>query len=135
SPCGSCPSGATCNTTVEVSQRALAPYCLCPAGYAMTPDACIKGGKSTVGAASMTFVNDNVIDGGSRPYTVRANLNACTPVPKERVGNFTRRFIVYDANDGTPLFSSREFWSGDNCTGELLFQRTMPTIPLLAELV
>ncbi|CAI5522608.1 unnamed protein product, partial [Closterium sp. Naga37s-1] len=134
-PCGRCPTGATCNTTLEIMENSLAPYCVCPAGYGMTQDACIKGGVSTVGAASMTFDSDQVRDGGSRPYTVRANINTCTPVPKERVGNFTRRYLVFNTNDGTPLFRSREYWTGNNCTGELLLDRRMPITPLFAQLI
>ncbi|CAI5936875.1 unnamed protein product, partial [Closterium sp. NIES-65] len=41
SPCGTCPSLATCKTIrANNSEEAVVPYCECPPGYGMTATEC-----------------------------------------------------------------------------------------------
>ncbi|CAI5458203.1 unnamed protein product, partial [Closterium sp. Yama58-4] len=51
SPCGTCPTGATCKTVLETEDSdftlwhpdlAQVPYCECPQGFGMTPTECVE---------------------------------------------------------------------------------------------
>ncbi|CAI5522606.1 unnamed protein product, partial [Closterium sp. Naga37s-1] len=127
SPCGNCPMGATCKTTPSKAGNPI-PYCVCPDGYGMTQDACIEGGKSTVGAASITLIQDpKALDKASRPYTVRANLDGCTDLPKEVAGNYKTRYGVYNMN-GTLRCNTFQLWAGSNCSGKLVSAGPLSTV-------
>ncbi|CAI5485243.1 unnamed protein product, partial [Closterium sp. Naga37s-1] len=130
SPCGACPTGATCKTVLETDTRefqpslwingripAQVPYCDCPAGYGMTPTECVEGGNFTVGAESVTLIaNQTAKDYTSRPYTLRWNLNGCTQIPAAVTVKFTAMYSVFSIGD-TPKCQNIYFYRTDNCEG------------------
>ncbi|CAI7862340.1 unnamed protein product, partial [Closterium sp. NIES-53] len=115
SPCGSCPSGATCKT-IRATSAVVAdvPYCVCDAGYGMTTTGCVQGSPDTVPASSITLVQDRAaVNNASRPYTFRTNVG-CNQLPKEVAGNFSNYYEVHNINGGRGC-SMLTFYRGDNC--------------------
>ncbi|CAI5467138.1 unnamed protein product [Closterium sp. Yama58-4] len=123
SPCGTCPTGATCETTpTNDDSSVLAPYCLCPEGYGMTDTECVEGVDSTVSSISFTLIaNRTATDNASKPYTLRWNLDGCTQYPEEVAGKFTTIYTVWNTTN-TPACQDATLYSTDNCEGT-----TIPT--------
>ncbi|GJP49251.1 hypothetical protein CLOM_g8490 [Closterium sp. NIES-68] len=115
SPCGSCPSGATCRLTPAHNDVSLTvPYCACPNGYGMTPDACVKGAHSTVSGDSITLSRKaGAQDQAS--FTFRPNMDSCTQLPEAVAGSFDSHAVVLRM--GTPSCAVITVYDGDNCTG------------------
>ncbi|CAI7896782.1 unnamed protein product [Closterium sp. NIES-54] len=118
SPCGICPTGATCKTVAATFNSAVpVPYCACPQGFGITASKCVEGGRSTVSSFSSTFIaNRTAKDASSRPYTFRVNLIGCTQIPAAVVGKVTTMYIV-DGIDGAPSCRSFKNYATDNCRG------------------
>ncbi|CAI5458194.1 unnamed protein product [Closterium sp. Yama58-4] len=123
SPCGTCPTGATCETTpAKNDSLVLAPYCLCPEGYGMTDTECVEGVDSTVSSTSFTLIaNRTAKDNASKPYTLRWNLDGCTQYPEEVAGKYTTIYTVWNTTN-TPACRDATLYSTDNCEGT-----TIPT--------
>ncbi|CAI5534152.1 unnamed protein product, partial [Closterium sp. Naga37s-1] len=118
SPCGACPTGATCKTVPATNNGWVrVPYCACPSGYGMTPTGCVDGEVATVASYSATYiVNRTANDYTSRPYTFRLNRNGCTQYPDAVAGKFTSVYIV-DNIDDAPWCPKFQVFSTDNCEG------------------
>ncbi|CAI5458192.1 unnamed protein product, partial [Closterium sp. Yama58-4] len=118
SPCGSCPTGATCKTVPSKGSIVVqVPYCECPSGYGMTATECVAGGKDTVGGNSYTFIaNPAAKDYTSRPYTLRYNVDGCTQFPAAVAGKYTAKYTVYSVKSNAYCYKYQEF-STDNCEG------------------
>ncbi|CAI5534148.1 unnamed protein product [Closterium sp. Naga37s-1] len=120
SPCGTCPTGATCKTVPAYSNNSVqVPYCECPAGYGMTSTECVLGGSSTVSSFSLTlFANPAAKDNTSRPYTIRLNPTGCTQYPPAVAGKST--FFYGVANIGSTWSCPYYYtYSTDNCEGRV----------------
>ncbi|CAI5458186.1 unnamed protein product [Closterium sp. Yama58-4] len=118
SPCGACPTGATCKTVPASSNSSVqVPYCACPKGFGMTATKCVAGGRPTVSSFSSTFIaNRYAKDASSRPYTFRVNLAGCTQFPAAVVGKVTTIYIVDGIGDA-PSCRSFKNYAADNCKG------------------
>ncbi|CAI5984286.1 unnamed protein product, partial [Closterium sp. NIES-65] len=118
SPCGSCPTGATCKAVQSKGSIPIqVPYCECPSGYGMTATECVLGGKDTVGGNSYTFiVNRSAKDNTSRPYTLRYNTDGCTQFPAAVAGKYSTKYTVYSVKSNAYCYKYQEF-STDNCQG------------------
>ncbi|CAI5977030.1 unnamed protein product, partial [Closterium sp. NIES-64] len=120
SPCGSCPTGATCKTVPATSNSGVPvqlPYCACPDGYGMTETSCVEGGKSTVASTSITLVAEwKAKDNTSRPYTLRWNLNGCTQYPAAVAGNYSSEYLLANINSTADCRVAYQYYT-DNCEG------------------
>ncbi|CAI5470092.1 unnamed protein product [Closterium sp. Yama58-4] len=124
SPCGACPSGATCRFVQGMNLTGVGyteppkvdvPVCECPAGYGMTPTECVKGAPDEVLGYSITLIQDPTAkDKASKPYTFRYR-EGCTQFPKEVAGNYTVEFHVHGIGDA-PMCRSWRLYDTDNCT-------------------
>ncbi|CAI5988029.1 unnamed protein product, partial [Closterium sp. NIES-64] len=118
SPCGACPTGATCKTVPSFFNSSVqVPYCECPEGSGMTTSDCVAGGSFTVSSFSVTLIaNPAAKDNTSRPYTLRLNPNGCTQFPSAVAGKVMLRYAV--VNIGTTLNCQRYYaYNVDNCEG------------------
>ncbi|CAI5503772.1 unnamed protein product, partial [Closterium sp. Naga37s-1] len=116
SPCGTCPTGATCKTIhIPPYYDVDVPHCECPTGYGMTPTECIQGAPDQVLATSITLVRDiSAKDNASKPYTFRATYG-CNPLPEGLAGNFRAIYQTFNI-DGGPSCASFRWYESDDCT-------------------
>ncbi|CAI5513062.1 unnamed protein product, partial [Closterium sp. Naga37s-1] len=122
SPCGECPTGATCKSfpSATASETVALPYCACPEGSGITPTECVAGGTPTVSSHSFTYImNRKAKDRTSRPYTFRLNLNACTQFPEGVAG---LSMYCPDNTGDAPTCSNYKLYEGDNCDGNIVFE-------------
>ncbi|CAI5485248.1 unnamed protein product, partial [Closterium sp. Naga37s-1] len=122
SPCGACPTGATCKTVpLERNVSVQVPYCECPAGYGMTATECVAGGNSTVGWDSITLIaNPAAKDNTSRPYTLRLNPNGCTQFPTLMTGKAAYYFVYMIGTSGRMNCRIYNHYNMNNCEGKLI---------------
>ncbi|CAI5514444.1 unnamed protein product, partial [Closterium sp. Naga37s-1] len=130
SPCGACPTGASCETTpAESDSSVLAPYCVCPEGYGMTDTECVEGGESTVSSTSYTLIaNRTAKDNASKPYTLRWNLDGCTQYPEAVAGKFTTIYAVWNSIDSLPC-QNATLYRDDNCDGRVVYLNESALLP------
>ncbi|CAI5485238.1 unnamed protein product, partial [Closterium sp. Naga37s-1] len=133
SPCGACPTGATCKTVPAASNNSVpVPYCACPDGYGMTPTDCIQGENSTVSSSGMTVIgNRTAQDKASRPYTFRLNPNACTPFPDAIARTFSTLYTIANIPDA-PRCPKMNLYATNNCQGTPTASFPTNTRPLFA---
>ncbi|CAI5468739.1 unnamed protein product [Closterium sp. Yama58-4] len=128
SPCGTCPSEATCKTVPAQTTSAvkpMVPYCECPSGYGMTATGCKKGLPDQVAASSLTLFRDrNARGNASKPYTFRLQFG-CNQIPKEVAGFGTFAYSV-DNIGGVQGCFYVIIYRGDNCDpSSLISSRSM----------
>ncbi|CAI5458185.1 unnamed protein product [Closterium sp. Yama58-4] len=135
SPCGACPTGATCKTVPSTQDSSVqVPYCACPDGYGMTPTKCVKGEASTVASISYTLIaNLTARDNSSRPYTFRPSLNNCTQVPAAVDSTFTAMYTVYNIGNASN-WSTVKIFTGYNCDGTVMLGSDSSYTPSLVAL-
>ncbi|CAI5527705.1 unnamed protein product, partial [Closterium sp. Naga37s-1] len=132
SPCGACPSGATCKILPGEDDGAVeGPYCACPKGYGITPTKCVKGRASTVSSTSITIIaNRTASDFNSRPYTFRAGIKSCIRFPAALVGKFTTMYGVNNIGDA-PKCTNLKHYQADNCVGDIVNEESLKATPKL----
>ncbi|CAI5530213.1 unnamed protein product, partial [Closterium sp. Naga37s-1] len=115
SPCGTCPTGATCKTVhTSFIEEADVPYCECPKGFGMTATECKEGAPDQVVASSITLIQDRSASGtASKPYTFRLK-SGCNQYPKEVAGNYKTLYALENIG-GTKGCASVELYTDDYC--------------------
>ncbi|CAI5511776.1 unnamed protein product, partial [Closterium sp. Naga37s-1] len=110
--CGNCPTGATCALAFGYM-----PYCICPAGYAMTSTGCVSGALPTVSSTSITFYDQSNYTITPNTYTMRLEYNGCTTIPSSTSSKIRSLLIIHKVSGGVGnCFSVRQY-TQEGCVG------------------